>query len=50
MTAYWHLAKLAGVTMVAQGSGAIVNVASMLGLVGSTPVKQAHYWPARAPS
>jgi NAD(P)-dependent dehydrogenase (short-subunit alcohol dehydrogenase family) len=43
VTAYWHLAKLAGATMVAQGSGAIVNVASMLGLVGSTPVKQAHY-------
>jgi NAD(P)-dependent dehydrogenase (short-subunit alcohol dehydrogenase family) len=28
---------------VAQRSGSIVNVASMLGLVGSTPVKQAHY-------
>ncbi len=43
VTAYWHLAKLTGPTMVAQGSGRIVNVASMLGLVGSTPVKQAHY-------
>jgi NAD(P)-dependent dehydrogenase (short-subunit alcohol dehydrogenase family) len=43
VTAYWHLAKLVGPTMVAQGSGRIVNVASMLGLVGSTPVKQAHY-------
>jgi NAD(P)-dependent dehydrogenase (short-subunit alcohol dehydrogenase family) len=29
--------------MVAQGYGAIVNVASMLGHVGATPVKQAHY-------
>ena len=43
VTAVWHLCKLAGVPMVAQGSGSIVNVASVLGLVGSTPVKQAHY-------
>jgi NAD(P)-dependent dehydrogenase (short-subunit alcohol dehydrogenase family) len=43
VTAVWHLSKLAGVTMVANRSGSIVNVASMLGLVGSTPVKQAHY-------
>ncbi|MSO59031.1 MAG: glucose 1-dehydrogenase [Ilumatobacteraceae bacterium] len=42
-TAVWHLAKLAGVHMVQQGNGSIVNVASMLGLVGSTPVKQANY-------
>jgi NAD(P)-dependent dehydrogenase (short-subunit alcohol dehydrogenase family) len=43
LTAVWHLSKLAGVHLVAQRSGSIVNVASMLGLVGSTPVKQAHY-------
>jgi NAD(P)-dependent dehydrogenase (short-subunit alcohol dehydrogenase family) len=43
VTAIWHLSKLAAVPMVAQRSGSIVNVASMLGLVGSTPVKQAHY-------
>jgi NAD(P)-dependent dehydrogenase (short-subunit alcohol dehydrogenase family) len=43
VTAVWHLSKLAGVAMVANRSGSIVNVASMLGLVGSTPVKQAHY-------
>jgi NAD(P)-dependent dehydrogenase (short-subunit alcohol dehydrogenase family) len=43
VTALWHLAKLCGEVMVGQGSGSIVNVASMLGLVGSTPVKQAHY-------
>jgi NAD(P)-dependent dehydrogenase (short-subunit alcohol dehydrogenase family) len=43
VTAIWHLSKLAGAHMVAQGSGAIVNVASILGLVGSTPIKQAHY-------
>jgi NAD(P)-dependent dehydrogenase (short-subunit alcohol dehydrogenase family) len=29
--------------MAGAGYGSIVNVASMLGLVGSTPVKQAHY-------
>jgi NAD(P)-dependent dehydrogenase (short-subunit alcohol dehydrogenase family) len=39
----WHLIKLASVGMVAQGSGVVVNVASMLGLVGATPVKQANY-------
>ncbi len=43
MTACWHLAKLCGPAMVAQGYGSIVNVASMLGHVGATPVKQAHY-------
>ena len=42
-TAVWHLSKLCGEGMVARGSGVIVNVASMLGLVGSTPVKQANY-------
>ena len=42
-TAVWHLAKLTGVQMVQQGSGSVINVASMLGLVGSTPVKQANY-------
>ncbi|MEZ5219069.1 MAG: SDR family oxidoreductase [Ilumatobacteraceae bacterium] len=43
LVAVWHLMKLAGVAMVAQGSGSVVNVASMLGLVGSTPIKQANY-------
>ena len=43
VTAVWHLCKLAGATMVANRSGSIVNVASILGLVGSTPIKQAHY-------
>lgn len=42
-TAVWHLSKLCGVSMTERGSGVIVNVASMLGLVGSTPVKQANY-------
>lgn len=43
VTALWHLSKLVAVPMVAQRYGAIVNIASMLGHVGSTPVKQAHY-------
>ncbi|MEY4365568.1 MAG: hypothetical protein RLZZ305_912 [Actinomycetota bacterium] len=42
-TAVWHLAKLCGEHMVAARSGVIVNVASVLGLVGSTPIKQANY-------
>lgn len=43
VTALWHLSKLCGESMVAAGSGSIINVASMLGHVASTPVKQAHY-------
>ncbi len=43
VTAIWHLSKLCGVPMVAAGSGSIINVASMMGHVASTPVKQAHY-------
>ena len=43
VTAVWHLSKLAAVPMVAAGYGSIVNIASMLGHVGSSPVKQANY-------
>ena len=43
VTAPWHLSKLAAPSMIERGAGAIVNIASMLGHVGSTPVKQAHY-------
>jgi len=43
VTAIWHLSKLCAPSMIASGAGSIVNVASMLGHVGSTPVKQAHY-------
>lgn len=43
VTALWHLSKLCAPSMITTGTGAIVNVASMLGHVGSTPVKQAHY-------
>lgn len=43
VTALWHLSKLCAPSMIGSGAGAIVNVASMLGHVGSTPIKQAHY-------
>lgn len=43
VTALWHLSKLCAPSMIAAGGGSIVNVASMLGHVGSTPVKQANY-------
>jgi NAD(P)-dependent dehydrogenase (short-subunit alcohol dehydrogenase family) len=43
VTAVWHLSKLCAPSMIGAGGGSIVNVASMLGHVGSTPVKQAHY-------
>ena len=43
VTALWHLSKLAAPAMIERGGGSIVNIASMLGHVGSTPVKQAGY-------
>ncbi len=43
VTAVWHLAKLCAPSMIASGGGSIVNIASMLGHVGATPVKQANY-------
>lgn len=43
VTAIWHLSKLCAPHMRAGGGGRIVNIASMFGIVGSAPVKQAHY-------
>lgn len=43
VTALWHLAKLCAPHMQTAGGGNIVNVASMFGIVGSAPIKQAHY-------
>jgi NAD(P)-dependent dehydrogenase (short-subunit alcohol dehydrogenase family) len=43
LTSVFVMAQLAGRKMIEQGSGSIVNVASMLGLVASAPVKQASY-------
>jgi NAD(P)-dependent dehydrogenase (short-subunit alcohol dehydrogenase family) len=43
VTALWHLSKLCAPWMIEAGGGSIINIASMLGHVGSTPVKQANY-------
>jgi len=43
VTAVWHLSKLVSAPMIAQRYGSIVNIASMLGHVGSAPIKQVHY-------
>jgi NAD(P)-dependent dehydrogenase (short-subunit alcohol dehydrogenase family) len=43
VVAPWHLSKLAFPHMCAAGGGSIINIASMLGLVGSAPIKQANY-------
>lgn len=43
VTAIWHLSKLCAPHMREAGGGRIVNIASMFGIVGSAPVKQAHY-------
>jgi NAD(P)-dependent dehydrogenase (short-subunit alcohol dehydrogenase family) len=43
LTALYALCELAAVPMLAQGSGSIVNLASMFGLVGAAPMRQAAY-------
>jgi NAD(P)-dependent dehydrogenase (short-subunit alcohol dehydrogenase family) len=43
VTAVWHLSKLCAPAMITAGGGSIINIASMLGHVGATPVKQANY-------
>ena len=43
LTAAFVLSQLAGRVMLAQGTGVIVNVASVLGLVASAPIHQASY-------
>jgi hypothetical protein len=43
VTALWQLSKLCAPWMIERGGGSIVNVASMLGHVAASPVKQAHY-------
>jgi NAD(P)-dependent dehydrogenase (short-subunit alcohol dehydrogenase family) len=48
VTAPWHLIKLVGPYMVGQGSGSVINISSMLGFVGSTPIKQASYCSSKA--
>jgi NAD(P)-dependent dehydrogenase (short-subunit alcohol dehydrogenase family) len=43
LNALFLLSQLVGRQMIEQGHGSIVNIASMLGLVASAPVKQASY-------
>lgn len=43
LTALFRLSQLAGRHFLAAGDGSIVNIASMLGLVASAPIKQASY-------
>lgn len=43
VTAVWHLSKLCAPSMIGAGGGTVINIASMLGHVGATPVKQANY-------
>jgi len=47
LTAVFHLCQLAGREMMAAGGGSIVNIASVLGLVASAPVKEASYCAAK---
>ncbi|MGB6058628.1 MAG: glucose 1-dehydrogenase [Microthrixaceae bacterium] len=41
--ALFHLSQLVGRHMIDRGAGSIVNIASILGLVASSPIKQASY-------
>jgi hypothetical protein len=43
VTALFALSQLAGRVMLEQRSGSIINLASILGLVASAPIKQASY-------
>lgn len=43
VTAPFHLCQLVGRHMLAAGNGSIVNIASILGLVASSPMKDASY-------
>jgi len=43
VTALFELSRLVAAPMIDQGGGSIVNVASILGLVASAPIKQASY-------
>ncbi len=48
LTSVFALSQLVGRQMLAQGHGSIINVASILGLVASAPIKQASYAASKA--
>lgn len=43
VTATFHLCQLAGRAMLGRGRGSIVNIASVLGMVASAPIKEVSY-------
>jgi NAD(P)-dependent dehydrogenase (short-subunit alcohol dehydrogenase family) len=43
LVAVYHLSQLVGRPMLAAGTGSIVNIASVLGMVASSPIKEASY-------
>ncbi len=47
LTASWHLMKMVGASMVERRRGSIVNIASILGVVGATPAKDSGYTAAK---
>ena len=47
LVAVYHLSQLAGRHMLAAGGGNIVNISSILGMVGSAPVKEVSYCTAK---
>ena len=47
LVAVYHLSQLAARSMIPAGRGSIVNIASVLGLVASAPIKEASYCAAK---
>ena len=47
LVAVFHLSQLVGRHMIAAGRGSIVNISSILGMVGSAPVKEVSYCAAK---
>ena len=47
LVAVFHLSQLAGRHMIDAGHGSIVNISSVLGMVGSAPVKEVSYCAAK---
>lgn len=47
LVAAWHLTKACGVSMVERRRGSVINIASILGLVGATPAKNSTYAAAK---